>query len=121
MTIGIVLAAIAIAFIAFAVHLFTRRRELIDRGQLAKPDDARLFARMVVSEIKLYREREVEAGWQNKDIYRRLQTDIDRARGLYNAQLGGGTADGRDYFYAALVEILARGDAARLGPDCPSR
>jgi hypothetical protein len=40
-------------------------------------EDAKRFARLVVSEIKLYNEAKVNEGRRNKDIYERLKEDIE--------------------------------------------
>ena len=47
-------------------------------------DDAKRFARLVVSEIKLYNEAKVTEGRQTRDIYERLKEDIERGRQMYN-------------------------------------
>jgi len=46
--------------------------------QDARQEEARRFARLLVSEIKLYNEDEVERGRSEKDIGTRLKEDIDR-------------------------------------------
>ena len=46
-------------------------------------EDAKRFARLVVSEIKLYNEAKVNEGRRNKDIYERLKEDIERGRQMY--------------------------------------
>src|SRR5207253_10988363 len=49
-----------------------------------KHDEARRFARLLVSEIKLYNEAKVEQGRKNRDLYERLKEDIDRSRQMYD-------------------------------------
>jgi hypothetical protein len=78
-------------------------------------DDARRFARLVVSEIKLYNEAKVTEGRQTRDIYERLKDDIERGRQMYNDRVGAEVRDATDYFQDELVRILAGGDAAALG------
>jgi hypothetical protein len=46
-------------------------------------NDARRFARLLVSEIKLYNEQKVADGRRNSDLYDRLKEDIDRSRQMY--------------------------------------
>ncbi|HEY8148564.1 MAG TPA: hypothetical protein VIK51_06630, partial [Vicinamibacteria bacterium] len=46
-------------------------------------EDAKRFARLVVSEIKLYNEAKVNEGRRHKDIYERLKEDIERGRQMY--------------------------------------
>jgi hypothetical protein len=79
-------------------------------------DDAKRFARLVVSEIKLYNEAKVNEGRRNKDIYERLKEDIERGRQMYNDRVPGPVRDRTNYFVDELVRILAGGDASALGP-----
>ena len=80
-----------------------------------KHDDARRFARLLVSEIKLYNEAKVEQGRKNKDLYERLKEDIDRSRQMYDERIGEDIRKASNYFYDELVRILADGDAGILG------
>jgi len=79
-------------------------------------EDAKRFARLVVSEIKLYNESKVNEGRRNKDIYERLKEDIERGRQMYTDRVPGNVRDATNYFYDELVRILAGGDANALGP-----
>jgi hypothetical protein len=79
-------------------------------------DDAKRFARLVVSEIKLYNEAKVTEGRKSKDIYERLKEDIERGRQMYQDRVPQNVRDAADYFHDELVRILAGGDAAALGP-----
>lgn len=79
-------------------------------------DDAKRFARLVVSEIKLYNEAKVNEGRRNKDIYERLKEDIERGRQMYNDRVPANIRDTTGYFVDELVRILAGGDAGALGP-----
>ncbi len=78
-------------------------------------DDARRFARLVVSEIKLYNEAKVGEGRKTKDIYGRLKDDIERGRQMYNDRVAADVRDATDYFQDELVRILGGGDASALG------
>ena len=80
-----------------------------------KQDEARRFARLLVSEIKLYNESKVEQGRKNKDLYQRLKEDIDRSRQMYDARISEDIRKGSNFFYDELVRILADGDASALG------
>jgi hypothetical protein len=73
-------------------------------------DDARRFARLVVSEIKLYNEAKVSEGRQTRDIYERLKEDIERGRQMYNDRVGTSVRETTDYFQDELVRILGGGD-----------
>lgn len=80
-----------------------------------KHDEARRFARLLVSEIKLYNEAKVEVGRKNKDLYERLKEDIDRSRQMYDERIGEDVRKSSNYFYDELVRILADGNAEVLG------
>lgn len=90
------------------------------RGEEEKQhNDARRFARLLVSEIKLYNEQKVAEGRRNNDLYDRLKEDIDRSRQMYDKRVTQSVASRFDYFYDELVNTLAEGDAEKLGSDCP--
>ena len=79
-------------------------------------EDAKRFARLVVSEIKLYNETKVAEGRRSKDLYERLKEDIERGRQMYSDRVAAGVRDSTNYFFDELVRILAGGDASALGP-----
>ncbi len=79
-------------------------------------DDAKRFARLVVSEIKLYNEAKVTEGRKTRDIYERLKEDIERGRQMYHDRVSPPVREASDYFYDELVRILAGGDPSALGP-----
>jgi hypothetical protein len=92
------------------------------RGPVAPPtedtkkhDEARRFARLLVSEIKLYNESKVEQGRKNHDLYERLKDDIDRSRQMYDERISDDVRKVSNYFYDELVRILADGKAETLG------
>lgn len=78
-------------------------------------DDAKRFARLVVSEIKLYNEAKVNEGRRQKDLYDRLKEDIERGRAMYAERVPARIRDSTNYFFDELVRILAGGDAGALG------
>jgi hypothetical protein len=82
-------------------------------------NDARRFARLLVSEIKLYNEQKVAEGRRNNDLYDRLKEDIDRSRQMYEKRVTPTVAARFDYFYDELVNTLAEGDPVKLGSDHP--
>jgi hypothetical protein len=82
-------------------------------------NDARRFARLLVSEIKLYNEQQVAEGRQNYDLYDRLKDDIDRSRQMYDKRVAASVAERFDYFFDELVNTLAEGESSKLGADCP--
>jgi len=81
--------------------------------------DARRFARLLVSEIKLYNEQKVSEGRNQSDIYDRLRDDIDRSRQMYDKRVAPPVAARHDYFHQELVNTLAEGDPAKLGGSYP--
>lgn len=82
-------------------------------------NDARRFARLLVSEIKLYNEPKVKEGRSKSDIYDRLRDDIDRSRQMYEKRVAPPVAARHDYFHQELVNTLAEGDPAKLGSSYP--
>ncbi|MBO0797460.1 MAG: hypothetical protein J2P31_01435, partial [Blastocatellia bacterium] len=82
-------------------------------------NDARRFARLLVSEIKLYNASKVNDGRRNFDLYDRLKDEIDRSRKVYDKRVVPSVASRFDYFYDELVQTLAEGDPAKLGPNSP--
>jgi hypothetical protein len=82
-------------------------------------NDARRFARLLVSEIKLYNEQKVTDGRANSDLYTRLREEIDRSRQMYDKRVHPSVAPRYDYFHQEIVSTLAGGDAARLGAGYP--
>jgi len=76
---------------------------------------ARRFARLLVSEIKLYNEAAVRAGRQQRDLLQRLGPEIDRARRLYEERVPASLGSRQSYFHQELVQTLADGDPALLG------
>jgi hypothetical protein len=82
-------------------------------------NDARRFARLLVSEIKLYNEQKVVEGRSQGDLYQRLREYIDRSREMYDKRVKPEVAQRYDYFHNELVSTLAEGDEAKLGSAYP--
>lgn len=82
-------------------------------------NDARRFARLLVSEIKLYNAAKVNDGRRYFDLYERLREEIDRSRKVYDKRVSPAVAARFDYFYDELVQTLAEGDPSKLGNNCP--
>jgi hypothetical protein len=78
-------------------------------------DEARRFARLLVSEIKLYNESKVDLGRKNRDLYDRMKDDIDRSRQMYDERISEDVRKVSNYFYDELVRILADGSPDALG------
>ncbi|MEX1127730.1 MAG: hypothetical protein WEB50_04095 [Vicinamibacterales bacterium] len=76
---------------------------------------ARRYARLVVSEVKLYNEAAVQTGRSHRDLVDRLGSEIDRARRLYDERVPASVPGRADFFQQELVQILAGGDPSLLG------
>src|SRR5262249_58086416 len=75
---------------------------------------ARRYAKLLVSEIKLYHEPEVVAGRRDRDLAMRLGGEIAHARTLYEQRVPAAIRERTDYFFEELVRTLANGDATLL-------
>jgi hypothetical protein len=81
--------------------------------------EARRFARLLVTEIKLYNEEAVSEGRTANDLYTRLQADIDRSREMYEKRAHPLVQEKIDYFHEQLVSILAQEEPSRMGHEYP--
>ncbi len=77
-------------------------------------ESARRYARLLVSELKLYHEAEVATGQRERNLATRLGAEIDRARVLYEQRVPAELRLRTDYFHAELVRTLANGDVSLL-------
>jgi hypothetical protein len=77
---------------------------------------AQRFARLLVDEIKLYNQAKLTEGRKNKDLYDRLQEDIDKSRVSYQKRYGSTAAASGDYFNNEVIRSLAEDDVSLLGP-----
>jgi len=93
--------------------------EVSDDNEKRLHNDARRFARLLVSEIKLYNEQKVTEGRSEGNIYDRLRDDIDRSRQMYDKRVAPPVATRYDYFHQELVNTLAEGDSSKLGASYP--
>ncbi|HKI87239.1 MAG TPA: hypothetical protein VKA53_10910 [Thermoanaerobaculia bacterium] len=84
-------------------------------GESALHDEARRLARLLVSEIKLYNEEEVRRGREQRDLYERLQSDIERSREIYEERIDPALRHKTEYFDQELVRLLAGGDRSAMG------
>lgn len=80
---------------------------------------ARRFARLLVSEIKLYNEQKVTEGRAEGDLYDRLRETIDRSREMYDKRYAETVGSRYDYFHQELINTLAEGDESKLGQGYP--
>jgi hypothetical protein len=78
-------------------------------------ESARRYARLLISEIKLYNETAVEQGRTERDLLTRLGPEIERARRLYGEKIPAAVRQRVDCFDEEVVRTLAGGDAGLLG------
>ncbi len=82
-------------------------------------NDARRFARLLVSEIKLYNEQKVTDGRENGNLYHQLKEAIDRSREMYDKRVQPAVASKFDYFHYEVLNSLAEGQTSKLGSGYP--
>ena len=103
-----------------AVRTTQAMRATLTGGRSSEPmseedHSARRYARLLVSEIKLYNEAAVRTGREKRDLLARLGPEIERARRLYEERIPSSILARGKYFQEELVHTLADGDAALLG------
>jgi hypothetical protein len=76
---------------------------------------AQRFSRLLMDEIKLYNQAKVSEGRKHKDLYDRLQEDIEKSRATYLKRYGNTAAATGDYFNQELIRSLAEDDVSLLG------
>ena len=76
---------------------------------------AQRFSRLLMDEIKLYNQAKVSEGRKHKDLYDRLQEDIEKSRATYMKRYGNTAAASGDYFNQELIRSLAEDDVSLLG------
>jgi hypothetical protein len=107
---------IVVLILVFVILLIFVGRRLNWFTSTVAPQDAQKYARLLVAEIKLYNEVKLENACRNGTVYQQLQSEIDRARQDYDRRVAADSTGGRDYFHEELVNILADGDATKMGP-----
>jgi hypothetical protein len=75
---------------------------------------AQRYARLLVSEIRLYHEEAVVEGRRDRDLATRLGGEIARARAMYEQRVPSNIRQQADHFHDELVRTLADGDASLL-------
>lgn len=86
--------------------------------QISEEDASALrYARLLISEIKLYHEDAVNEGRRDGNLLARLGPEIARARKLYDERIPADVRSRADLFGQELVRTLANGDPRLLGQD----
>ena len=86
-----------------------------DQDPRAEDDtSARRYARLLVSEIRMYHESAVIDGRRDRDLATRLGGEIARARVMYEQRVPPHVRGRADYFHDELVQTLADGDSSLL-------
>jgi hypothetical protein len=105
-----------VALVPTASALEAKRRwEDLTPEQQAVHLRAQRFARLKVSEMRLYHADAVRRGMKRADLYIVLKPEIDAARAAYRKEFPGVS----DYLYLELVGNLANNDDRLLGPGFP--
>ena len=102
-----------IALLSIIAIFYFLSKGKADSASASPEDDAKRFARLLVSEIKLYNENKVQLGLQNNNLFDILRDEIGEARIKYKKRIP--QADLENNFDDALVEILADGNQDKLG------
>ena len=75
-----------------------------------RSEEARAYARLLVSDIRLYHDMDVVLGRASGDLAARLEAPLREARARYLARFSDASPFDRE-----VVRILAGGDPRRLG------
>jgi hypothetical protein len=87
----------------------------VEHAGTGDEDAARRYARLLLSEIRMYHEPIVDAARRSGDLMSRLHGEIERARKLYEARVPESVSARAEYFDQELVRTLAGGDRGVLG------
>jgi hypothetical protein len=87
------------------------------RRRYDDPGSARRFARLLVSEMKLFNEAAIRVGRDKRDLRVRLRAEIDRARRLYEERVSPALERREAFFEEELVRTLAGGNPELLGTE----
>jgi hypothetical protein len=108
------------ALTAFTAARALTQPRIADRGPgnadsgSEEETSAKRYARLLVSEIKLYHEPAMIEGRRDRDLATRLGGEIARARVMYEERVPVHVRERHDYFQEELVRTLANGDASLL-------
>ena len=94
--------------------------DVSEASQNDEEESARRYARLLVSEIKLYHEDAVAEGRRDRNLATRLGGEIARARSLYEQRVPPHLRGAAEHFHNELVHTLAGGDASLFAEAGPS-
>jgi hypothetical protein len=86
----------------------------IDEASAEEDTSAQRYARLLVSEIKVFHESAVEAGCRDRDLATRLGGEIAHARVMYEQRVPPHVRQRADHFHDEAVRTLANGDGSLL-------
>jgi hypothetical protein len=77
-------------------------------------EEARRFARLIATDIRLYNEEAVAVGRRERDLARRLGEQLQRGRDAFSHRFPDLGPDGAKLLDDAYVQVLAGGDASLI-------
>lgn len=86
-------------------------------GSDPKDDEARRYARLVATDIRLYNEEAVAQGRAQRDLARRLGDQLQRGRESFERRFPELGPHGRSILRDSYVQVLAGGDASLIPAD----
>jgi hypothetical protein len=79
-----------------------------------RQEEARRFARLIATDIRLYNEEAVVVGRRERDLARRLEEQLKRGRDTFTHRFPDLGADGMKLIDDAYVQVLAGGDPSLI-------
>lgn len=107
----ILLLILIISIAAIIVYFLFGKNSAVGQEQIE--NDAKRFARLLITEIKLYEGYKIERGIKNNNLAESLKDEIGEARKKYKSRFNQEKFEG--YFDEALLDVLADGDRSKLG------
>ena len=94
-------------------------RSIRPRTDQERHSNARRFARVAVSEIRLRQFASVKKGRSNRDLYTYLKQEIDSQRQAFRDAFLSASPTMVDYLHLEILRTLANDDPVLLGPQYP--
>jgi len=117
-------AAVLVSIAPLPAPAPTERRAAASWDELSPEEQqihlrAQRFARVQVSEMRLFEPDAVQRGRTNRDLYHALGPQIDSAREIFRASFFAPCPSMLDYLHLELVRTLANDNPELLGRDYP--